>query len=167
MSWHIAQSSTFAQPTLWRPFVVVSTVWLQFGNFLNSNWSSLLIPIHREDYIILHHTTCNGTAPIFCTCTQRLWQCCVRAFGPFCSTQQCQSHPALSPLLICCPIPSVIQQLHHRLPGSLEPGPWVAQFSIKDTDVKTHWEIGWTFLLHQPIQRHQQKRRQETNVFGK
>lgn len=28
-------------------------------------------------------------------------------------------------------------------------------------------EIGWTFLLHQPIQRHGQKRRQETNVFGK
>lgn len=31
-------------------------------------------------------------------------------FDPFCSTQRCQSHPALSPLLICCPTPSVIQQ---------------------------------------------------------
>lgn len=30
--------------------------------------------------------------------------------GPFCSTQQCQTHPALSPLLICCPILSVFQQ---------------------------------------------------------
>lgn len=43
-------------------FHSVAPVWKLF---LNSNWSSLLIPIHREDYVILHHTTCNGTAPIF------------------------------------------------------------------------------------------------------
>lgn len=51
VSLHIAHSGDFGKPKQSKPFVV-STAWLQIGNFFNSNRSSLLIPMHREDYII-------------------------------------------------------------------------------------------------------------------
>lgn len=83
-----------------RPFVAAPV-----RKLLNSSRSSLFIPIHREDYIILHHATW-WSCPSFCA----LRRGCLRALDPLRSTRRCQSQPALSPPLICWPIPSVPQQ---------------------------------------------------------
>lgn len=112
-SWHITQSCVSAQPNSWRPFVV-SAAWLQFGNFLNSK---PIIPPDSNTQRRLHYFASHNmqwTRPSFIFFalldTKSSGRPASVRSGPFCSTQQCQTHPALSPLLICCPVLSVFQQ---------------------------------------------------------
>lgn len=102
VSWHITQSGAFAQPNPCRPFVA-STVWLQFGNFFwiqtdHPSWFQ-----YTEKITLFCITQHAMELPQFLFlfflhfCIEKLWQCCLRASGRFCSTQRRQSHPSTKP----------------------------------------------------------------------
>lgn len=168
-SWHIAQSGISAQPKSWRPFVV-SAAWLQFGNFLNSNRSSLLIPIHKEDYIILHHTTCNGPAPVFFFFSfgyKKLWQSCLRTFRPILQHAAVPDSPSAKPSANLLPnsfcFPTITPPAP-RIPGT---GPLSGAALNKETQMLRHTgRLAGHFYCISQYKDINGGRRQETKVCG-
>lgn len=110
---------------------------------------------HTEDCIILHHTAGKGNAPIFLPSHSKA----------LAALPACRAHSAATTLPSTKPpanlLPNSFCYPTITLQAPCIPG---IRLSKTTTAKKTQWETGWTFLLHQQIQRHQQKQRKKKKI---